>query len=129
MEYGLLTAWARLTAEPPITTTILLFDHDDHSAVPTCARPRCRAQQRSRMPVGHRRRRREASWTAASTTAPSSQRRTTMQRPWLASRPWVKSDAPDKRGFPPPLTDAAKRWTFLPRGCLPKTDCRHERLV
>jgi hypothetical protein len=40
-----------------------------------CRGRRC-AQRRSRMPDGHRRRRRAASWTAASTTALSMQRRT-----------------------------------------------------
>src|ERR1700692_2577 len=105
MEYGLLTAWARLTAEPPITTTILLFDHDDHSAVPTCARPRCRAQRRSRMPAGHRRRRRFASWTAASTTAFSSQRRATVPHPeYQPVRLRLDQSPPFRCGFSPPLT-------------------------
>ena len=36
---------------------------DGHPAVPTCARQRCRAQRRSGMPAGHRRRRRAASGT------------------------------------------------------------------
>ena len=35
-------------------TIILLFDRDDHPAVPTCAFPGRRAQWRSRMTEGHR---------------------------------------------------------------------------
>ena len=49
---------------------------------------RCRAQRRSRMPAGHRCRRRFASWTAASTTASSSQRRATGPHPGYNQR-WV----------------------------------------
>src|SRR3954464_3848661 len=62
-----------IAGDIPSPTTILWFDHDDHPVVPTCTCPSRRAQWPSRMPAGHRRRRRVASWTAASTTAPSPQ--------------------------------------------------------
>src|SRR3954465_15220382 len=60
-----------IAGDIPSPTTILWFDQDDHPVVPTCTCPSRRAQWPSRMPAGHRRRRRVASWTAASTTAPS----------------------------------------------------------
>ena len=111
----------RLIRPAPERPTILLFDQDGHPAVPTCARPRCRAQRRSRMPVGHRRRRRVASWTAASTTAFSSQRRTTMRLLCRCPRLRSDQDAPFRRGFTPPLTHpvvnvtkqgSVKRWSI-----------------
>ena len=77
---------------------------DGHPAVPTCARACCRAQQQSRMAFRPPPWRREASWTAASTTAPSSQRRTTMRSPDRCRPPRADRDAPFRRGFTPPLT-------------------------
>jgi hypothetical protein len=109
MEYGLLTAWARLTAEPPITTTILLFDHDDHSAVPTCARPRCRAQRRSRMP-------RRASPQAARSVLDGREHdgiliaetgaepSRSLDQPVNGRYPTRMNRPPDARGSSPPLT-------------------------
>ena len=75
---------------------ILLFDQDGHPVVPTCAPSARRAQRRSSMPEGHRRRRREACWTAASTAAPSPQKDAVRPKP-----------APFIRGSSPPLTPHA----------------------
>src|ERR1700722_3700678 len=54
------------------------------------------------MPVGHRRRRREACWTAASTAASSPQKDAMCQKP-----------APFMRGSPPPPTLRAARPSLL----------------
>ncbi len=51
------------------------------------------------MPEGHRRRRRAASWTAASTTAPSLQRPATRARTPPSPNARPDRNAPFKRGF------------------------------
>ena len=78
--------------------TILLFDQDGHPVVPTCVPTTRRAQWRSSMPEGHRRRRREACWTATSTAASSPQKDADYQDP-----------APFIRGSSPPLTRGSSR--------------------